>query len=263
MDWLKENSFKLAELITRLSLIKFVVFFTFGTLSLAFIIANFFYNILDALDKAKVLCNDPGWPILCAFLFIWVLMLIFVSTIIFNYGGRLVRYDLSGDRVDALEKSGLFVKSRNRIWLIGYSLLPFANEGWLKKFENKIIDGVQIRLLILDPSTEIAKERVSSIGHINLSDDINDAIRKFKNFQQRFEKNHPTISSNFEIRLYKKNANMSCFILDDEARIGLYLEGQTGLSAPEIRITKKEADKLFFEKIERNFVGIWDSSTKA
>lgn len=262
MDWLKDNAFKLAELITRWSSIKFVLFFTFGTLSLAFVISNFFYNILDALDKAKLLCEDPGWLILCVFLFIWVLMLIIVSTIIFKLGGRLIRYDLSGDRLDALEKSGLIVKARKRIWLIGYSLLPFAQEGWLRKLENKIIDGVEVRLLILDPLSEIAKERDSSIGHSRLSDDINDAIGKFNKLKEKFDKNHPTISSKFEVRLYKKNASMSCFILDDEARIGLYLEGGTGLSAPEIRITKREADMLFFEKIERNFVGIWELSSK-
>jgi hypothetical protein len=126
-------------------------------------------------------------------------------------------------------------------------LRPFAEEGWLKKLENKIIDGVQVRLLILDPTAEIATTRACSMGHgsRHLCDDINDAIDSFKILKDRLDQNHPTYTNNFEIHLYKGNASMSCFILDDEARIGLYMEGGTGLSAPEIRVTKRDADKDF------------------
>jgi hypothetical protein len=265
MGLMKEQLYKLAESTTKLPPGKFCLFFSFGTLTLAFVAANIFYNILDAFDKARVLPDHPGILIICLFLALWVGVMIMTATVIFTLGGKLIRYDLSKERLDSLKKSGLLSKTKSRIWLIGLSLLPFAQEGWLSIIRDKINEGVEVKLLIFDPNTQFANDRPSSIGAggSNLSHDINEAIKKFKDFKAELNRDYPTVSNHFEVHLYKGNASMSCFILDDEARLGIYLAKATGLTAPEIRVTKRAADNDFFKMIEASFQETWNSSTEA
>lgn len=264
MNWLKEQIYKLAESITHLSSVNFFLSITLGTFALTYLSTNFFYIILDAIDKSDLLPDKPGLLLISLYLSLWIVITLITSTVIFTLGGKLIRYDISSDRLDFLTKSGLISKTRKRIWLIGLSLYPFATEGWFNIFEKKIQEGVSVRLLVLDPSSGFAKERYSSLSNNHfLSDDINEAIDKFKEFKRKIEKYYPKQINQFEIRLYNGNASMSCFILDEEARVGFYMKERTGLSAPEIRVNNRTSHKEFFKMFECNFQLIWDSSANA
>ncbi len=265
MDWLNNQLHKLAEWITNFKPGKFWWLFTMGTFFLASVIAKGVYFILDAFDKANVLPNDPGMLIVSLFLALWIIVMIMTATFIFTFGGRLIRFDLPTDRLDSLKESGLISKTDERIWLIGLSLHPFTSEGWIKILENKIKKGVSVKLLIFDPNTEFAKNRSSSLRRDEraLADDIKEAIEAFTGFKKTLSINYRAFADKFEVHLYKGNACMSAFILDDEARVGLYLNGDTGLSAPELRVVNKGSQIDFFSKIERHFETIWGESSDA
>jgi len=261
MGWLKNQLQKLAEWITNFKSSSFSFLFALGTFFLTGVIAKGTYFILDAFDKAKVLPDEPGVLILSLFLVLWILVMIMTATFVFSLNGRLIRFDLPTDRLDSLKESGLISRTNERIWLIGLSLHPFSSQGWMDIIEDKIKKGVSIQLLIFNPETEFATKRSSSLrgDSRTLADDITDAIEKFKGFKQTLITNYRASSDKFEVRLYKGNASMSAFILDDEARVGLYLNDGTGLSAPELRVVNKGSQIDFFKKIERHFETIWDS----
>lgn len=261
MDWLKMKFHTLAEWITACTPTQFGWVFTIGTLGLSFLIANFSYFVLDAFDKAHALPANPGMLIISLFLALWILVMIATATFIFGFGGKFIRYDIPSDRLDSLKSSNLISKANKRIWLIGLSLYPFASEGWIKTIEHKIKEGVMVKLLIYDPETEFAETRASSLPGKNktLADDINESIKIFTDFKERIQTNHPTLTDKFEIRLYKGNASMSTFIVDNEMRVGLYINNLTGLTAPEIRIVNKGKQADIFSQIEGHFRTIWDT----
>ncbi len=129
--------------------------------------------------------------------------------------------------------------------------------------ENKVREGVEVKLLIYNPETEFSKARVSSVPGENktLADDINQAINNFKSVKEKIIKNHPTLTDKFEIRLYSGNASMSAFMIDNEVRVGLYIKNRTGLTAPEIRVINKGKQADIFSIIEGHFLDVWSESS--
>jgi hypothetical protein len=189
--------------------------------------------------------------------------MVICASLLFGLGGRLLKYVIPDNRLADLKTSGLTKNAKDSISLIGLSLYPFANEEWMNIFESKLKNGVKIKLLIVDPETEFAKYRHTSLRDKNkyLSDDINTSINIFRNFKSDISEKLGGININFEVRLYTSNASMSTFIFDDEARLGLMIENGTGLTAPEIRISNSGKQVDLFRIITDHFGNVWDKAT--
>lgn len=272
MKWINEQVHALSDKLIQSTPATFFRKFFFGTI---FIPAATSFTALLNLEKIKEFIPFISIPFTqnpntCYFVFIfilflicWIVVMIVVASIVFTSGGNLIRYALPTDRLDSLKISNLVSKTKKNISLIGLSLYPFANESWLKILEEKIRNGVTVKVLIFDPNTEFARTRQSSLrktGH-KLSDDIDESIKIFTDFKKSLSRNHAADNDKFELRLYKGNASMSAFIFDDEIRLGLYVENSTGLSAPEIRIANQGGQADIFERVQNHFESVWNKSS--
>lgn len=263
MNWLQKQTHALSERLIQSNSRTFWLKFSVGTFVIPASLATTVIFNLDNIEKVIPLPTEPGMYIFSIFLIAWIFVMIAVATIVFTYGGHLIRYSIPDDRLDTLKTSGLITKTHKKISLIGLSLHPFSNESWRRILEDKIKTGVLVRLLIFDPDTEFAKNRQSSLQYDRkLCDDINEAVNRFSALKAKISKNNAEYSENFDLRLYKGNASMSAFIFDDEIRLGLYIENLTGLTAPEIRIANQGGQTDIFSLVEEHFDNVWNTSSE-
>lgn len=262
MNGIKENLNLVVEWLYAHNFIWFLFGFTIFTFLLTALTISPFYYLTDIYFKVYLLPEkDDGQILLSLFLIIWLICMTIVASLLFRSGSRFLKYLITSNRVDDLKTSGLVNKTEHSISLIGLSLIPFSDEDWRNIFENKLKDGVKIRLLIADPDTDFTLNRVTSVGgsEDKLSDDIKESIKKFKGFKGRISEQH---RNNFEVRSYKNNASMSTFIFDDEIRLGLMIEKGTGLTAPEIRISNRGKQVALFKQVKGHFDNVWDAATE-
>ncbi len=265
MSWLNLKLQSLSEWLYTLKPIYFILGFPIGTFLITTISISPFYYLTDICFKMSVCSEDEaGHLLLSSFLGIWLVFMVLSVTLIFTFGSHILKYVILRDRVEDLKTSGLLNKTKHNISLIGLSLHPFANQPWLNTIEEKLKSGVKIRLLIVDPITEFAINRHSSLRsrEDKLCDDINKSIKIFSDFKLDISSRHGDISDNFEVRKYKNNASMSTFIFDDEIRLGLIIENGTGLTAPEVRISNRGKQIDIFKQINDHFDNVWKRATK-
>jgi len=265
VSWIKTKLEQLAEWLYALKRIWFIFGFPVGTFFITTISISPFYYLTDICFKISVCSKeDAGHLLLSFFLSIWLIVMTLSAVYIFTFGSHILRYVILRNRVEDLKTSGLVNKTKRNISLIGLSLHPFANQDWTGIIEEKLKEGVNVKLLITDPKTEFAKNRHSSLHNQedNLCDDIEKAINIFTDFKESISRKHGDISDNFEVRLYKNNASMSTFIFDDEIRLGLIIEKGTGLDAPEIRIRNRGKQVEIFKKIQEHFDNVWSEAEK-
>jgi hypothetical protein len=265
MNWINEKLQKAIELIYKLNYRWFILVFPAVTLVITSLGLSTFYYLFDICFKANICPREhEGEILLSSFLLIWIVFMVIFASLLFGVGSRTLKYINITDRVDDLKTSGLVNKTKSDISLIGLSLFPFTTEDWQNIFEKKLKSGVHIKLLIVDPETEFATNRHSSLRDKNkkLANDIEIALDNFTNFKNYISEKHGELSNNFEVGLYKNNASMSTFICDDEIRLGLIIEKGTGLTAPEIRINKFGKQAQLFKIISDHFNEVWKSATK-
>jgi hypothetical protein len=243
--------------------IKFGLYFVFGTFVLAVTLLNLSYNFIDLGFKINFFSVEKAKSIYFSFLFLfWVVSIFCIAAFITSFGSQILRYFIVRDRVSDLKTSNLFTRTKVHIDLMGLSLMPFTSQDWSNCFEEKLLAGVKMRLLIVDPCTEYAKNRHSSVSNANLSEDIELSIKAFKVFFDKFIQQHGQANAKFQLRKYKNNPSMSLFIFDSEVRLGLLLEKDTGLTAPEIRLHNHGKQVDLFNKVQKHYDDIWAKSTE-
>tara|TARA_R110001583_G_scaffold188376_1_gene350461 strand:+ start:2009 stop:2833 length:825 start_codon:yes stop_codon:yes gene_type:complete len=265
MNWINEKLQKAIELLYKLNSRWFILVFPAATLVITSLGLSAFYYLFDICFKADICPKEhEGEILLNFFLLLWIACMVICASLLFGLGSRTLKYINITDRVDDLKTSGLVNRTKSNISLIGLSLFPFTSENWQNIFEEKLKSGVHIRLLVVDPNTEFATGRHSSLRGQNkkLCNDIETAVGHFTDFKAYMSSTHGDVSKNFEIGLYKNNASMSTFICDDEIRLGLIIEKGTGLTAPEIRINKHGKQAPLFEIITDHFNEVWKDATK-
>jgi hypothetical protein len=265
MNWIKGRLESAVEWLYTRTFINFIFGFPIATLFVTAAIISPFYYLTDIYFKVSThLDEDVGQILLSFFLFLWIVIMVISAALLFALGSRTLKYVSITDRVNDLKTSGLVNKIQNNIYLIGLSLSPFTTEDWQNIFEKKLLSGVDIKLLVVDPATEYAINRHSSLRgkEDKLSDDIKTAINRYTKFKDYMSEKHGDVSNNFEVGLYSNNASMSTFICDDEIRLGLIIEKGTGLTAPEIRINKHGKQAALFKIITDHFNEVWKGAKK-
>jgi len=259
MSWITDRLQSAVEWLYTRTFANFILGFPIATLFVTTVIISPFYYLTDIYVKVSTHPDeDVGQILLSLFLLLWIVIMVIAAALLFALGSRTLKYVNTDNRVDDLKTSGLIDQTKCSISLIGLSLIPFTSEDWQSILEKKLISRVKIKLLIADPKTEFSQNRRSSLRRQDkLSDDIERSIERFTDFKSDISERHGDISKNFEFRVYKNNASMSTFIFDDEIRLGLMIEQGTGLTAPEIRISRKGKQVELFKQITEHFDNVW------
>lgn len=136
-------------------------------------------------------------------------------------------------------------------------------QTWLKALNpisDEMIDaanrGVKIRILILDPESDIAKQRSVELG---LEWDTSRPKALFEGVQSAFKKND--IKDKIEVRLHKRIPPYSLYMVDDWMLVGFYWHGRGSVSNQMIEFKGIDREKMgwlfldTFDEIWKDNVG--------
>lgn len=131
-------------------------------------------------------------------------------------------------------------------------------QTWLKALNpisEKMIEaanrGVKIRILILDPESDIAKQRSVELG---LQWDTSRPKALFEGVQSAFKKND--IKNKVDVRLHQRIPPYSMYMVDDWMMIGFYWHGRGSVSNQMIEFKGIDKDKMGWLFLD-TFEEIW------
>jgi hypothetical protein len=246
--------------VTTLSPWAFGLGYPLGSLFLSIIPAGTFWWMMEAVEIAGWLPQPKGAWIAAYFMFWWVIVMLIAAWFLFGVGGQMLRF-YQYDRCRALDE--LIAKADERIWLIGLSLVPFTEESRLRELKKAVVErNVEVRMLIVNPDSEVAKFRNPELyeGDETLEKHIHQAIEKFGALQKSINKNHGDKGKHFNLRKYRGNASMSTFLVDNEARVGIILNQETGLYAPELRVANMGTQISLFKSIVDHYESVYEQA---
>jgi len=156
-------------------------------------------------------------------------------------------------------KKALSAASSIRMMTIASSAITSDERGEvLDILEGRARDGAGIKILILNPDSKWAADRLSELDSLKPGRFTPESARqkKFANLQTIIARNRALPSNKIKVRLYDARPIWRIYIIDDIALVSSYLSRKKGPESEHL-ILARGSD--LFSTFERVFDTLWDS----
>jgi len=126
----------------------------------------------------------------------------------------------------------------------------------LRSIENAINNGASIRILLMDPDSELAKVRSIELGYSSFdvaSNNINTNIEELRRFSSRL-----SVQNKLEVRMYDATPVACYHQYDDTAFVGFYWRNTPAIQGPQIEF--KVGNSSFCNVVLSHVGDLWENS---